>query len=100
MSWDPLSQNLWVTISMTGLDPNTSHMAHIHAGSCTYQGDVIYPLTTLVADGHGHAMATTVIKGVSSIGWGWYINVHYGDLSAPSHTMATHAPIACGDIAA
>ena len=91
--------NLVVHLHISGLTPGSRHSAHIHSGSCTYQGDVLYPLTTLVADNHGYAAAMTTIQGVSSIGWGWYINVHYGDLST-SHTMAAHAPIVCGDIAA
>lgn len=90
--------NLYVHMHADGLVPFSRHSAHIHMGSCFLQGDVLYPLTTLVADSHGHAMAMTVIHGVGSIDPGWYVNLHYGDLGAANHTMADHAPIACGDV--
>lgn len=89
---DALVVRLW----LGGLAPNSRHAAHIHDGSCAYQGGIAYPLNTVVADGTGDAQSTTVIRGVRSIPTGgWYVNVHKGtDLS----TQTGFDPIACGNI--
>lgn len=87
---------LTVELTLTGLAPNSQHMAHIHAGSCDSQGAVIYPLTVVKADASGKSTTTTTIQNVNAIPTsGWYINVHYGtDLS----TQTGFDPIACGDV--
>lgn len=87
---------LTVKVTVSGLAPNSSHANHIHLGSCTMQGKVLYPLTTLVADASGNATATTMINNVSSIpSSGWYVNVHN---STALTTQTGFDPIACGDV--
>jgi hypothetical protein len=90
---------LTVTVSEFNLVPNSSHMEHIHAGSCEAQvpGNIVYSLNTLTADGSGYAYAKTVIHNVKSIPKsGWYINVHFGtDLS----TQAGYDAVDCGNVA-
>jgi hypothetical protein len=93
-----MNGNLMVMVHVSGLAPGSRHSAHIHSGSCTFQGGVVYPLTTLVANSSGVAMSMTTIPGVSSIPAGWYVNVHYGDMSVSS-SMDAAQPIACGDVA-
>lgn len=85
-----------VHLTVTGLAPKTQHMVHIHAGSCTSQGAVVYPLTTLTADASGKAVSTTTIQNVTTIpSTGWYVNVHNStDLS----TQTGFDPITCGDV--
>lgn len=87
---------LTVKLTLTGLQPGTSHAAHIHAGSCESQGAVVHPLNNVVADSSGNYNGTTTIKNVSSLpGSGWYVNVHYStDLS----TQTGFNPIACGNV--
>jgi len=87
---------LAVKLTLSGLQPNSMHAAHIHAGSCESQGAVVYPLKTIVADALGKANVTTTIANVSSIlSSGWYVNVHHGtDMS----TQTGFDPIACGDV--
>jgi Cu/Zn superoxide dismutase len=87
---------LTVELTLTGLEPNSQHMAHIHSGSCASQGPVVYNLTVVKADASGKSTTTTVIQNVNAIpASGWYINVHYGtDLS----TQTGFDPIACGDV--
>lgn len=87
---------LTVKLTLTGLQPGTSHAAHIHAGSCESQGAVVHPLNSVVADSSGNYNGTTTIKNVSSLpGSGWYVNVHYStDLS----TQTGFNPIACGNV--
>lgn len=87
---------LTVQLTLTGLEPKSQHMVHIHSGSCASQGAVIYPLTLVKADALGNSTTTTTIQNVSAIpASGWYINVHYGtDLS----TQTGFDPISCGDV--
>lgn len=87
---------LTVKLTLTGLQPGTSHAAHIHAGSCESQGAVVHSLNNVVADSSGNYNGTTTIKNVSSLpGSGWYVNVHYStDLS----TQTGFNPIACGNV--
>lgn len=87
---------LTVEINMTGLTPKTSHAAHIHAGSCTNQGKVLYDLPVITADANGKAMLTTKIQNIETIpANGWYVNVHRTtDLA----NQTGFDPIACGDV--
>jgi CHRD domain len=85
-----------VKLTLSGLQPGSSHAAHIHAGSCESEGAVIYPLSNVVADASGKSISTTAIKNVSSIpARGWYVNVHY---STDVATQTGFDPIACGDV--
>jgi hypothetical protein len=96
LSWNPEDQKLTVKISLTGLAPNSSHAAHIHAGTCAADGAVVYPLNTIVANAEGAATSETTIehvqKGIPASGW--YINIHNG----LKMTAIEHMPIACGNV--
>jgi hydrogenase maturation factor len=96
LSWQSENHQLTVKITLTGLAPNSSHAAHIHAGTCASSGAVVYPLNTVVADAKGDATSQTTINNVQDDipDTGWYINVHNGT------TMAAidDRPIACGNI--
>jgi CHRD domain len=87
---------LTVTLTVSGMQPQSSHAAHIHAGSCQSQGAVVYPLNTIKADASGNATVTTAIQNVKTIpASGWYINIHNStDLS----TQTGFDPIACGNV--
>lgn len=91
-------ETLTVYTTVYHLVPGSMHMEHIHAGSCQYQvpGDVLYPLTELVANANGVATASTTITGITAIPVsGWYVNIHYGtDLS----TQVGYDPIDCGNV--
>lgn len=90
---------LTVKLTVSGLEPNSKHAAHIHAGSCESQGAVVYPLTTVVADAAGKANMTTTIANVSSIpSSGWYVNVLNVHHSADLSTQTGFDPIACGSV--
>lgn len=87
---------LTVKLTLNGLQPHSSHAAHIHAGTCQSQGAVIYTLSNVVAGATGNASETTTIKNVKSIpASGWYVNVHYGTNIA---TQTGFNPIACGNV--
>src|SRR2546429_4247130 len=52
--WNAKQQALTVTITMTGLAPNSTHPAHIHKGSCeTSDQGILYPLNPVVANQTG-----------------------------------------------
>ena len=90
--------NFTVSIQVHGLAPNSSHVSHVHVGSCAKPGNIAYALLQVVADAAGNATATsTVAEYYSMPATGWYVNVHKGaDLSE-----AEYAPsVSCGDLPA
>ena len=90
---------LTVTTTVSGLVPNSTHIAHIHEGSCEAQGKVLYPLTSIVADANGKGTSTTTIDQVTSIPTsGWYITVHFGGTADELSTQTGSDPIACGNV--
>lgn len=97
LKWFPESKNLLVTVKLTGLDPNSTHPAHIHAGDCDDNGPIIYMLNNVVADSAGNAKVTTTISNVQDgiPSSAWSINVHNGPGLTPA---AQFIPIACGNV--
>ncbi len=97
LKWNPNNKKLWVTVTMTGLAPNSTHPEHIHAGDCDDNGAIVYMLNNIVADGGGNGSVTTVISNVKGgiPASGWYVNVHNGPGLS---TDAQFTPIACGNV--
>ena len=85
-----------VTIKLTRLAPNSSHVSHLHAGSCAAAGGIAFALKQVVADSTGAVtVATTVPAGYVVPTSGWYVNVHHG----PDFTEAQYAPSdSCGNL--
>jgi hypothetical protein len=98
LDWSPVSDSLTVTLYVSGLQANTVHPAHIHAGNCLSDGAIIYPLTNVVGNAAGNAVSKTVISGIKNgiPATGWYINISVGPTIS---TPAQGAAIACGNIA-
>jgi hypothetical protein len=93
------NNKLTVKINVSGLEPNSKHIAHIHKGSCDSQGAVLYTLTPVVADASGHGTSTTVVDNVTSIpAIGWYVNVHEAATMSDLNTQTGFDPLACGDV--
>lgn len=89
-------KTLTVKLTISGLEPNSMHPAHIHSGMCESEGPVVYPLQTVQADASGNASVTTTINNVASIpGSGWYVNVHH---SMALSTQTGFDPVACGNV--
>jgi hypothetical protein len=77
-----------VTVTFTGLAPNSAHANHVHDGGCT--GSILYPLEVLQADASGMARAVTELE--ASVEFErWYVNVH------ESATLPSPG-IACGKV--
>jgi hypothetical protein len=85
-----------VTVKLTGLAPNSSHISHVHAGKCSQPGSIVYALVQVIADASGAATATTTVPSAYLVpASGWYVNVHHG----PDFTDADYAPSdSCGDL--
>ena len=85
-----------VTIKLTGMAPSSSHISHVHSGSCAKNGGVAYALTQVIADSSGSATVTSSVAAAYSVpAGGWYVNVHHGpDFSAPANGPS----ISCGDL--
>jgi hypothetical protein len=90
--WNPRTANLVVTLSLTGLAPDSALAASICRGNCIEAGPVVYPLRDMLADKHGNAFTTTTISNLATgiPASGWYIAVH-DDLSQMT-------PVYCGNI--
>ena len=87
-----------VTIKLTGLAPNSSHISHVHNGACAKAGGIAYPLSQVVADSFGAAAVQSIVPVDYSVpAAGWYVNVHHGpDFSVPANGPS----ISCGDLSA
>ena len=98
LSWSSKNYTLMVTIALSGLAPGSTHLVHIHAGTCAGMGQIVYTLRPLQADAHGAGLSTTVIGGATSgiPARGWAVNIHNGPTFA---TGLAARPIACGNIA-
>jgi hypothetical protein len=85
-----------VTIKLTGLMPNSSHISHVHNGACAKPGGIAYPLSQVIADSSGAATVVSIVPAAYSVpASGWYVNVHHGpDFSAPANGPS----ISCGDL--
>jgi hypothetical protein len=91
--------SLTVKIFLFRLAPNSTHMAHIHSGSCENQGPVVHKLNAVHADAVGFGTSTTTVSDVSSIpDTGWYVNVHRGATMDALGDQTGFDPIACGNI--
>jgi hypothetical protein len=85
-----------VSIQIKGLVANSSHVSHVHIGTCAKPGGVAYALIQVKADSSGAATATTTVAEYYSMpASGWYVNVHSG----PDLSEAEYAPsVSCGDL--
>lgn len=86
----PAGNQTEVSVTLNGLEPNTTHPGHIHQGSCDAPGSVVVPLSEITADASGAGTMTTTAS-VAPNTW-----------MAGGHIVAYHgeggAPIVCGDI--
>jgi hypothetical protein len=87
-----------VTIKLTGMAPNSSHVSHLHFGKCNQAGGIAFALQQVVADSSGAATVTTSLAAAYLVpASGWYVNVHHGpDFSAPANAPSD----SCGDLPA
>lgn len=90
------SGSFTLKIKLSGMVSSSSHISHIHNGSCAKPGGVAYALTQVVADSAGAATVTSTVSVEYAVpAGGWYVNVHHG----PDFSVPANAPsISCGDL--
>ena len=93
LQWDPQTKVLTVVVSIHGFPSGRSYANHIHAGTCSTGGDLLYPLDNLVTDTSGDATTTTMVADISGgiPASGWNIMVHSGPTSSASGLL-------CGNV--
>jgi Cu/Zn superoxide dismutase len=64
---------------ISGLQPDSKHVSHIHLGSCQQRGSIAIGLNQVTADGQGDAETKTTITAAYPPATGtWYVVVHAG----------------------
>ena len=87
--------SMTIELIITGLASNSSHISHVHLGSCQQQGGILFALNQVVADGTGAADTPTSLQVKYPPASGhWYVVVHSGpDMQG---TNATY--LMCGNL--
>jgi hypothetical protein len=87
-----------LTIKLSGMESNSIHVSHVHAGRCGHPGGIVYNLQSVTASASGTATTTSTVPASYLVpSSGWYVNVHFG----PDFTEAEYAPsISCGELQA
>jgi len=68
-----------VRLKITGLQANSSHISHVHIGSCQQNGNIALALNQVIADAQGEADVKTTVKATYPPASGtWYVVVHAG----------------------
>jgi hypothetical protein len=84
-----------VELKIAGLLPKSSHVNHIHIGSCAARGGIKYALNQVEADGQGDADIKTTVKAVYPPTTGkLYVVVHAG----PDMNGTNSKYLLCGNI--
>lgn len=73
------ADTLTVELKIAGLQPKSSHVNHIHIGTCTARGGIKFALNQVIADGQGDADIKTTVRAIYPPATGkWYVVVHAG----------------------
>lgn len=93
LEWNRQDQVLTVILHLHGLEPGSIHAAHIHVGTCSMKGGILYPLNQVVADASGNATVMTTLDQITGgiPATGWAIRVHRGPTAQTS-------PLLCGTV--
>ncbi len=81
-----------VVVKLTGLRPGTTHIGHIHGGTCVSltPGVIFHNLEAIVANGSGEGTSKTEVpeglQGLSDCGW--WVAFHEGAENATPQTPA------------
>ena len=84
-----------VELQITGLQGGSSHVSHIHIGSCQKPGTIKFALNQVIADGTGAADTRTQVPGTfPPTGNKWYVVVHVG----PDMQGSNASYLLCGNL--
>ena len=84
-----------VRLKITGLQVNSSHISHVHVGSCQQNGNIALALNQVIADGQGEVdVKTTVNAAYPPANGTWYVVVHAG----PDMQGSNASYLLCGNL--
>jgi hypothetical protein len=84
-----------VRLKITGLQANSSHISHVHIGSCQQNGNIALALNQVIADGQGEVDVKTTVKATYPPANGtWYVVVHAG----PDMQGSNASYLLCGNL--
>lgn len=83
-----------IAVSMSGLEPNSTHAGHVHIGTCSAVGPVAVLLSAVKADASGNGSATTDVDSAKLSG-SVYVAYHQ---RGPDDANGIGAFITCGEI--
>jgi Cu/Zn superoxide dismutase len=85
-----------VRLKITGLQANSSHISHVHIGSCQQNGSIALALNQVIADGQGEADIKTTLNKVTypPANGTWYVVVHAG----PDMQGTNASYLLCGNL--
>ena len=89
---DGRSSNSKVVVRLTGLQPGSAHIGHIHAGTCArlIPGTILHNLAPVVADQNGSGVSRTEIpEGIQGlVDCEWWVAFHEGAENTEPQTPA------------
>jgi hypothetical protein len=84
-----------VRLKITGLQANSSHISHVHIGSCSQNGNIALALNQVIADGQGEVDVKTTVRATYPPANGtWYVVVHAG----PDMQGSNASYLLCGNL--
>lgn len=84
-----------VELKITALLPMSSHVSHVHVGSCAARGGILRALNQVVADGQGDVDITTMVNLTYPPKTSkWYVVVHAG----PDMNGTNSKYLLCGNL--
>jgi len=84
-----------VRLKITGLQANSSHISHVHIGSCQQNGNIALALNQVIADAQGEVDVKTTVKATYPPANGtWYVVVHAG----PDMQGSNASYLLCGNL--
>jgi hypothetical protein len=84
-----------IELHITGLAPDSSHVSHVHSGTCQKADGIIFALNQVVVDGNGEANTKTTLQAKYPPATGhWYVVVHAG----PDMQGSNAAYLLCGNL--
>ena len=84
-----------VELQISGLQAGSSHVSHVHVGSCKAPGTIKFALNQVVADGTGAADTRSQVPASFPPATGhWYVVVHEG----PDMQGSNAAYMLCGNL--
>jgi len=84
-----------IELKIISLQAASSHVSHIHLGSCQQRGGIAFALNQVVADGQGNAdTRTTLNQRYPPAGGHWYVVVHAG----PDMQGSNASYLLCGNL--